>query len=77
MKNAIPAPGVCPACGREFLVVARTGDAIGTVNASDLLEWRCSACRYREKEERRLADGVGGNWPASRFAGRDSLGHSP
>lgn len=67
MKHSLPVTGVCPVCGKDFNVVARTGAAMGTPDANDLLEWQCAACRHRETESRRLADGVEGDWPESRF----------
>ena len=67
MRNSVPARGFCPECIGEFLVVSRTGDKIGTLAASDLLEWECSACGHRENEVRRLADGYPESWPNSRF----------
>ena len=68
MANSLPALGSCPDCGGEFRVVTRTGDKIGTIAASDVLEWQCSVCKHTEDEVRRLVDGPEGDWPASRFA---------
>lgn len=67
----MPGTGVCPRCGGELLVTGRTGERIGTISASDVLEWRCPQCEYAEKETRYLVDGVDGAWPASKFAIRD------
>lgn len=68
MKHALPSPCSCPECGGEFAVVARTAGGFGTTQATDLLEWRCSACGHEEKESRAQADGEDGDWPASKFA---------
>ncbi|MEO8006619.1 MAG: hypothetical protein ABI771_17005 [Betaproteobacteria bacterium] len=67
LANSLPARGYCPACGGEFLVVSRTGEMIGTLAASDVLGWKCSACGHHEDEARRLSNGFPGSWPLSKF----------
>ena len=73
MQNGMPALGTCPHCGGEFRVLGRIGDKIGTIAATDVLQWQCVACSHEEEELRRLVDGPVGDWPASRFA----VAHTP
>jgi hypothetical protein len=67
--NSLPVIGVCPRCAGELVVVARTGERMGSLFASDVLEWRCVTCLYQDKETRHLIDGIEGDWPASKFSG--------
>lgn len=69
VKTSLPSPGRCPLCGGLFEIVARTGvyTRIGAPVSEDRLEWRCANCEHRDDETRRQADGVDGEWPASKF----------
>jgi hypothetical protein len=67
-KNCMPGIGKCPRCAGELLVTGRSGTHIGSLSASDILEWRCPNCNYSDKETRHLADGVDGDWPPSKYA---------
>lgn len=70
MITSMPNPGLCPQCDGLFAVVARTGvyASFGALLSEDILEWQCSTCGHLDEEIRRQADGIDGDWPASKFA---------
>lgn len=60
MSYALPENGLCPACGREFMLAARTGSAMDRPFATDALEQRCSACSQKDIDDVAALDR---DWP--------------
>jgi C4-type Zn-finger protein len=67
-NTSLPAVGTCPQCDGQFAVTVRSVIAAWEMTAIDELEWTCKDCGHKEVEEREKANGIGGEWPASKFA---------
>jgi hypothetical protein len=67
-KKTLPLAGICPQCKGRLVMHARTRTAMQLPIVTDELEWHCLGCGFEEVERRRKAEGIDGEWPASKFS---------